>query len=186
MPSSYIDSIPPIVHLLTELQPKRICDVGPGWGKYGVLCREYLPELETLQAVEVGFSRQLNPTMERLQDAIYDSVLVRDVRLVRKQHWRNFDLVLMIDVIEHVEVPEGQAIIRDIIKSGARVLVSTPKQWFSQEDDPNPFERHRSLWDWTMFPPASADISTIDSLIFLVGGLPLSQFLPQPEEGESE
>lgn len=168
MPSSYVDSIPPIMHEIISLNPRSVCDVGPGWGKYGLMCREYLPSA-VVDAVEVSYTREQDPAVARVQDLVYGFVRVDDVRDVNPSHWEQYDLVLMIDMIEHLEVREGQQIVREIISAGARLIVSTPKQWFSQDDDPNPYEHHKSLWTWKMLPPAVKDLSTIDSLIFLLG-----------------
>ena len=163
MPSSYVDSVPPIVHLLTRVSPKRVVDIGPGWGKYGLMCREYLPGLERLEAVEVP--EGVKPT----QRAIYDAIVTDDVRAVSPTHWADFDLALLIDVIEHMTKAEGRRLVEEIIGQGCQVLVSTPKVFFHQHDEDNPYEEHVSLWAWNDFPPAAEDVSTIDALIFLLG-----------------
>jgi ribosomal protein RSM22 (predicted rRNA methylase) len=52
MPSSNLVLAPSILAMAAEVKPRRILDVGPGNGKYGLLVREYLPPLEELVAVE--------------------------------------------------------------------------------------------------------------------------------------
>jgi hypothetical protein len=168
MPSSYIDSVAPIMHLVIELQPKRIVDVGPGWGKYGLMCREFLPDLEQLWAVEV------TPGRIETQDVIYDKIIEDDVRNYDQVGWPwiETDLVLMIDVIEHMPRADGHLVLNAMLHSGAKVLVSTPQVWVEQHDDHNPYEEHISLWSWPKFRPhgIERDVSTIDSIIYLLKG----------------
>lgn len=177
MPSSFVDSVPPIMKYIIDLAPARIVDVGPGWGKYGLMCREYLPELVQLDAVEVSEGRL--PT----QDEIYNQVFVGDVRERSANFWDGYDLVLIIDVIEHMEKEAGLQLLSDILNAGASVLVSTPKQWMEQHDERNPYEAHVSHWKWNDFRPEAdnpyhvVDLSTIDSIIYV-----LCQGAPETEE----
>ena len=41
MPSSRPNTIPTVIHLVKQFQPKSILDVGIGFGKWGHLFREY-------------------------------------------------------------------------------------------------------------------------------------------------
>lgn len=173
MPSSFVDSIPPIMKYLIETKPSFIVDVGPGWGKYGLMCREYLTDLVQLDAVEVAEGRIAT------QDEIYNSVVTSDVRLLPKNVWDGYDLVLIIDVIEHMSKEDGLALLSNILDCGASVLVSTPKQWMEQHDPSNPYETHVSHWTWEDFRPEAenpyrvVDLSTIDSIIYVLRqGLP--------------
>jgi hypothetical protein len=166
MPSSFIDSIPPIMKFLIDLQPTRVIDVGPGWGKYGLMCREYLPGLEQLWAVEV------TPGRLSTQDVIYDKVFECDARdfSTAGWPWTEADIILFIDVIEHMTRPEGHRLLNAMINSGARVLLSTPKTFIEQHDEDNPYETHRSLWSWRTLQPhgVERDLSTIDSIIYVL------------------
>lgn len=167
MPSSFVDSVSPIVHMLIAEQPKTVLDVGPGWGKYGLMCREYLPDLERLDAVEVEEGLML------IQECIYDQMFVSDVRKLTSTFWAGegrYDVVLLIDVIEHMGIEEGRQLLRDITRNGTKVLVSTPKIFEEQHDPNNPYETHVSHWTWKRFREFRivADGSTIDSLIYLL------------------
>lgn len=164
MPSSYIDSVPPIVKALVDLDPHHVLDIGPGWGKFGLLCREYLPHLERLWAIEVPEGRRST------QDVIYDEVIERDVRTVMPEAFLGFDVVLLIDVIEHMTLSEGRDLLRAIQRQHCRVLVSTPQLFVDQHDEHNPYETHVSLWDWQTLRPhdIELDVSTIDSIIYVL------------------
>lgn len=168
MPSSYIDSVPPIVKLLVDISPGAVIDVGPGWGKYGLACREYLLSLQDLWAVEV------TPGRLPIQDAIYDRVIEEDVRRLCEPGsawpWERFDVVLFIDVIEHLSLQDGHMVLRHVQSHGCKVLVSTPQVFIEQHDPSNPFEDHISLWRWEDFARhgIEADASTSDSIIYLL------------------
>ena len=41
MPSSRPNTIPTVIHLVRQIKPKSILDVGVGFGKWGHLFREY-------------------------------------------------------------------------------------------------------------------------------------------------
>lgn len=163
MPSSFVDSVAPIMHAVIDLAPERVVDVGPGWGKYGLMCREYLSRLKWLDAVEVKEGRC------PVQDLIYDHIFESDARCFHG--WGSYDLILLIDVIEHMSKEDGHALLRMMLRTGASVLVSTPKVFVEQHDDHNPYEEHICLWDWRDFNDhygVKADMSTIDSIIYLL------------------
>lgn len=165
MPSSFASAFAPIVGLLIGAAPKRVIDIGPGWGKYGLACREYLPELEALDAIEVL------PGRRATQDAIYDTVHTVDARQADDPMFVGHDIALLIDVIEHMTIAEGTNLLRTVQRVGCNIIVSTPKVFAEQHDELNPFERHVSLWSWGDFAPFNikTDVSTIDSIIFLLG-----------------
>ena len=171
MPSSYVDSVAPIIKAIVEVDPKSVVDIGPGWSKYGLMCREYLQNLQRIDAVEVEEGHCRDPKLTQVQDTVYDQVHISDARRLTAAFWKGYDLALLIDVIEHMSVPEGQQLLRAITSAGGKVLVSTPKVFIEQHDELNPHETHESLWTWREFRGFHTvqDVSTIDSLIFVVG-----------------
>lgn len=166
MPSSYAGSFTPIVHTIIDYAPRHVLDIGPGWGKYGLACREYLPNLETLDAVEVRQGRY------ETQDVIYGSIFVGDIRDAPEQFFLPYDLVLFIDVIEHLPLEDGHELLARMQRAGPNVLVSTPTRFFEQHVETNPYETHISFWDATEIAPHTVirDVSTVDAGIFLIKG----------------
>jgi hypothetical protein len=166
MPSSYAGSFPSIVHAIIAFEPRHVLDIGPGWGKYGLACREYLPQLESLDAVEVPQGRY--PT----QDVIYDSIFVGDIRDTPEHFFLPYDLVLLIDVIEHMSLEDGHELLARMQRAGPSVLVSSPTQFFDQHVDSNPYETHVSFWDGTELANHTVvlDVSTVDAGIYLLKG----------------
>lgn len=167
MPTSLLALAPDIVHLAETSPGRRILDIGPGYGKYGLLLREYLNRKpERLVAVE-----KHRPYLEewgwRLA-CIYDEVLLADglelpgpdaleVERVTggsagagdfepaalPSGWlEGFDLVLLLDVIEHL--PKDQAV-ELLARIPGRVIVNTPVEFFRSVPG-HPTEEHVSHW----------------------------------------
>lgn len=146
MPSSKLELAPTILNMGWVCNPKRILDVGPGKGKYGLLIREYLNPLERLDCVEAW-----EPYVSEFPwlAAIYDNLIIGDVRDLSNEHLAEYDVVLMIDVIEHMDKEDGLTLLNRI--PGA-VIVCTPENFFQNpEADEIPTEKHRSLWELADF-----------------------------------
>lgn len=137
MPTSNLHLAPAVVTLIDQAHPKTILDVGPGRGKFGVLCREYVPTLERIDAVEAW-----EPYVTDRLRCIYDSVFVRDVRDVTDDTLRGYDLVLMSEVIEHLPKEDGLSLLERI---PCHVVITTPEEFFPSVAYP-PTERHVSHW----------------------------------------
>src|SRR5215510_5091009 len=114
MPSSRPNAIPTVVHLLRQLRPNSILDVGIGFGKWGHLFREYTDILEAeheparyqrehwrvrIDGIE-GYAAYLTPMHQYLYTAIH----VGDARSVLPR-LDPYDLIFLGDVLEHLEKP---------------------------------------------------------------------------------
>src|SRR4030095_10541174 len=109
MPSSRPNAIPTIIHLVRQLKPRSILDVGVGFGKWGHLFREYTDILEAerdparyqrqnwqvrIDGIE-GFPDYLTD-MHRF---IYNSIHCGDARLLIRSLGQ-YDLIFFGDIIE--------------------------------------------------------------------------------------
>lgn len=142
MPTSALECAPKILNLIWEVRHhvRSIVDVGAGYGKYGGLIREYVfPESNRvhLTALEVhdGYV-----TKERYCQ--YDDVLIIDARS-ESIDWQAWDLVLMVDVIEHLEKDEALELLDRI---PGYVIVGTPVEFFQNPSGLPDSEKHRSHW----------------------------------------
>ena len=153
MPTSPWTNIAPILEIILDLQPRpsRVLDIGIGYGKFGFLCREYLaywnspeePRPILVDGVE-AFPQYVGP----LQREIYNQIFTGDAREILPRLAENsYDLVLLIDVLEHFERNVAAKIARECQRVGRVAIISTPTQFWPQEDSwDNPYERHKSLW----------------------------------------
>ena len=146
MGSSLVENICPIIKAVKELTPKTILDYGMGYGKYGFLLREYLDIINdrlskkewqvTIDGID-AFSSYLSPA----QGYIYNSISVFSDFIEGKK----YDVVLFIDVIEHMEKWRGKILLDKLLKICKWLIISTPSAW-SPEFSINPYDTHRELW----------------------------------------
>lgn len=152
MPSSQHYHISKIMGLIISVDPRSILDIGAGFGKYGVLCREYLELwdgrydysqfLRRIDGVEV-FAEYITP----LHEFVYDRMYIGDIVEVLDEIEPTYELVLLIDVLEHFEKQRGEMLLRSMLQRNEGVLVSTPREPSSQKAVfGNPYEIHRSRW----------------------------------------
>lgn len=153
MPTSRLEVAPQAIHFVYEAavdleRPITVLDVGIGRGKYGLLLREYLgPALARI----TGLEAELRYVEEApWVDELYDDVVFGDIADPRILGWavaQSFDVVLMVDVLEHLTEADGTAVLRAFAPSTA-IVVATPAVFFQNpEADDYPTETHRSIWD---------------------------------------
>ena len=152
MPVSSIESITPIMLEVARLAPKKVLDLGVGVGKYGALCREVLDGAygrvrrfdwqSEIIGVE-GFRKYSNPIW-----GAYNHVVESQFHQLPTSFYRDWDLVLMIDSLEHLEETEGAVLLRRLAEANKRVIVSVPVGVCPQEAVfGNELERHRTTFD---------------------------------------
>jgi hypothetical protein len=163
MPTSFLDNIPTIVRIVQRLRPHAVLDIGVGMGKFGLLTREYLAGDTGQSAIVVDGIEGFEGYVTDIQRAIYDELFIADVREFDFRA-TDYDLYLMVDVIEHFGKEEGHRLLADM---GGTVLVSTPKEDYRAHYEHNPLEDHHSHWtvdDFSRYPGVadfSNDLATI-------------------------
>jgi hypothetical protein len=151
MPTSATSQVQAIMLLCDELRPQRVLDVGIGFGKYGVLVREALDIAherydKTQWQVEIGGIEYAEGYRNPIWDYAYDWVEVGDATVVLPQ-LGHFDLILVIDMLEHLAREEGYRFLSDCVDHGTHVIVCTPSNFSPQGAvHGNPRERHLSFW----------------------------------------
>jgi len=146
MPLGSFAILPDVVSELVRKNPRRVLDVGIGFGIYGAAIREWLDSgygrKTFIEGVE-AFSGYENPNWQH-----YDRVIIDDVMKVFFDEL--YDTILLLDVIEHFRKEEGEELIRrmkSILFIGGILLVGTPAIFCPQDAVyGNEYERHRSLW----------------------------------------
>lgn len=160
MPTSWIESIPEILSTIDEFKPNSILDIGIGFGKYGVLLREKL-ELPyerynkadwtvRIDGIE-AFKDYQNPIHNYVYDKVYYDTIHNCIEKLPK-----YDVVLLIDVLEHFEKKEGKEIIKKIMKHTNKALIISTPLYPSPQGEylSNKYEEHKSRWtqlDFTDF-----------------------------------
>lgn len=146
MPTSYVENIPTIVKMIQSISPKRILDLGIGNGKYAFLAKEYLDDV-IIDGVEAW-----QPYIRETQKSIYSEIINKDISLIDFSEYADYDLYLMIDVIEHFNKEVGYKILRSIKRP---FIISTPLEDYRAEYE-NPYENHKSHWIFPDFAEFNA------------------------------
>lgn len=142
-------------------QPNSVLDIGVGYGKWGLLVREYTEVWRhhrlypsdwqvMLHGVEIHEGYR-NPVWK-----LYDSVIVMDALHIPSS-WSYphndpaYDLCIMVDVIEHMPKPEAATLLEWLRRRCKKILIS-----YSNHDQhgvgDNKHEDHVSKWKPTDFP----------------------------------
>jgi SAM-dependent methyltransferase len=152
VPSSSPYQLNEIAELIVLTRPHSVLDVGIGFGKYGFLAREYLELWDgrnryddwqhRIDGIEV-FPRYVGS----LQRAIYDEIYLGDALEILPRLDHHYDLVLLIDVLEHLPEEKGVALLDAARRVGRDLIVSTPRDIGHQgEVFDNPHETHHFQW----------------------------------------
>ena len=164
MPFSQSSQVSTIMGFIERINPASLLDVGVGvgMGQYGFLARNNL-ELINLFCIDgkqgiqrpksewrvridgiEGFSAYLTPVHEYT----YNHMMIGDaLDLLPKIADGTYEVVLAVDILEHFAKPDGTRFLTELKRVAKQaVLVSTPKEFHSQEIEANPYENHRSHW----------------------------------------
>ena len=177
MPSSHWYQLNEIMELIIFTQPKSILDIGVGFGKYGFLSREYLELFDgrekiwdwktIIDGIEI-FQDYITP----LQKMVYNQIDIGNVTDILPALEKKYDLILLIDVIEHLNFDEGEKLIEMSQLHAKNIIISTPKYFIQQpEMFGNPYEAHKSFFKKKHFKriPNKIFIHNIFSLIVYMG-----------------
>jgi SAM-dependent methyltransferase len=148
MPIGSLSIFPEIIRLTILNAPKKILEVGIGYGINGAGIRNWynsdvVKKKTTLIGIE-PWDNYCNPLWD-----LYDSVIREPIQNVKKLTYK-FDVIIMTDVLEHFTDEDALQVI-DKLKSwltpNGVILISTPAIWIPQEAwEGNEYETHRSFW----------------------------------------
>lgn len=141
-----------------------VLDVGIGWGKYGLLMREYLGQHDIMRKREDWELRvdgiEIYPDyIKKHTEHIYDEIFVLDIRVFSQipTMWCSdpqWDLILMIDIVEHLTKEEGIQVLKDLLPHAKWIVISTPLEMEKQPIELfHENEEHISVWSRGDFSP---------------------------------
>ncbi len=152
MPTSHYFQIGEIVSFILFTNPSSTLDIGAGFGKYGFLSREYLElwdgrnnyhdRQRKIHGIEV-FEDYITP----IHDFIYDRMYIGNAIDILPTLKEQYDLILLIDILEHFDFNEGLRILQECSTRGRNILISVPNYLGHQKDAfGNTFETHKFHW----------------------------------------
>lgn len=173
MASSFASQIPHIINIVCWLKPAKILDIGKGFGKYGFLLHEY---------AGVNTQARVDPAKMLKEQSQIDIDCVEiddDLLLPHLTHFYNnifkgsiievledlpaYDLVIMIDIIEHLTKDEGKKVVEHFLRSNTTVLIATPLEFFEQHLFESIYEEHKSHWSKEDFRQFNAQLTYMNS-----------------------
>lgn len=152
MPSSQPRQLNEITDLIILTDPQKLLDIGVGFGKYGFLSREYLEMWNSgneylqwtrqIDGIE-AFQSYLTPVHEK----IYNTIFQGDAMNILPSLNDRYDLILLIDVLEHFSYGDGLKILEQCRRCSSNIIISVPKVMSVQgEVYGNPYETHKYNW----------------------------------------
>jgi 2-polyprenyl-3-methyl-5-hydroxy-6-metoxy-1,4-benzoquinol methylase len=178
MMTSYAENIKNILEAIVETNPKKILDIGSAFGKYSILAREAIlsiraekGDLTPADDIEMGCV-EMAEYFKNLpwHDKLYQKHYHEDARNINWKDMPKYDLALLIDVVEHWSKEDSKKLIAGIKSTGAKVLISTPKDvcFYTEEYYGKDCPKHISQWTSEDFDGFILDKSTPQSHIFVV------------------
>ena len=143
--------------ILREKQPQKVLDIGVGMGLYGVLTRQLCDWIrengykkENWKVKLVGIEAY-ESYIQTHQKYIYDNIIIGDISdndiLNATEKEGPYDIVLMIDVLEHLDYEMAKITVNRLKKFCKFIIISTPGGYFEQGSfNDNIYETHKSGW----------------------------------------
>jgi hypothetical protein len=149
------------IELVRKLDPRSILDVGVGFGRWGILFREFLEIWEhsrydgkwerTIDGVEI-----FDGYIKNYHKHFYNNIFIESALTYLENTEKHYDLIHFGDVIEHMTKENGEKAIDLALERSEYVLINIPigKHWGQEALGDNPYEAHQSVWynnDFTKF-----------------------------------
>jgi SAM-dependent methyltransferase len=163
VPLSIWNGMEDCLQTIVERRPTSVLDAGIGFGLWGALLRQYLdvwsgriqPEqwTATIDGIEID-ERRVQPHARQL----YTDIYIGDIRdlVPRCATARTYDVILFGDVIEHLEKPDGMAVLDTASTLAAQlVVVRIPLGDGWRREGREAPDHHRSQWyaeDFARYP----------------------------------
>jgi hypothetical protein len=141
------------IEKIIEIQPKSILDIGIGFGRWGILSREFLEvwnEKMTPDQWEVKLDgiEAFAPQIQKYHSYFYTNIYIGDAfDLIPKLG--KYDLIILGDVLEHFTPERARTVLDNCIKNAKYVMLNIPLGycWPQSEKYENNFEQHLSAWE---------------------------------------
>ncbi len=135
-------------------------ELGDGREKY----HDWKRRIDGIEA----FEKYITP----VQKIIYNQIYIGNALDILPTLKKRYDLILLIDVLEHFSYRQGRRLLSECKRYGANIIVSVPKKIGGQKDIfGNSFERHKFSWQKKHFAefPNQFFVRNQYSLIFYLG-----------------
>ena len=189
MPTSNPFAISSIITEVMKYKPiETVLDVGIGFGKWGFLCREYLEIWDHKEKGDVVINgiEAYSPYLTPIHEYVYDHIYREDVSQMNLSKIGKHDIVLWVDVIEHMPKEVGMKVLKGLYAiTNKALLVNTPSKWHGGHgsNESGDYEMHVSYWEPKDFIVNFPNVKIIDSDSGIEGLQTFTAILPKVQAG---
>lgn len=137
---------PLMTTVVRVIEPKTVCDIGAGMGKYGRMIRE-MNAMDLFQTHMTAVEIDPQYVEEYNLSEIYDEVMVADALDLLKNPRHRFDLVVIGDCIEHLRKSAGIDLLNFLIYRSGYIAVIYPIEYPQDGPPEHAQEAHISIWN---------------------------------------
>jgi len=146
------------VELIRKINPRKILDAGSGFGRWGMLSREFLEVWDgkihsqdwnlQIDSVEV-----YNRNIEDYYKYFYTNTYNTDIYDFVNSTDEFYDLIIIGDMLEHLDKDRAYDVLSKCIDISRFVILNIPlgKYWEQEALYGNDYERHLSYWNLSDF-----------------------------------
>lgn len=153
MPSSYHGFLTDVIDFYCKIGPASVLDVGVGFGKWGLLFREYGDIIKD-RVFKKDWKRKIvgveiySKYITEVHQYIYDQILIGDIAKI-SETIDDFDFIFCGDVIEHLKKDIAYKTINNLIRKSKYLCIVIPLggEWGQGESNGNINESHLSVWE---------------------------------------
>lgn len=141
------------VDVMKRIQPESVLDVGAGFGRWGMLVREFCEVWEGRYfpkdwAIRVDAVEVFEQNICEYHRGFYNTIAAADAATWLTPERCDYDLIILGDVLEHFERQTAERLLAQCIGGARYVLLSIPigEDFEQPAKYGNPHERHKSFW----------------------------------------
>jgi hypothetical protein len=153
MGTSNWQNIPFNVEVLMKIAPQRVLDVGVGFGRWGMIVREFCDVWygrvsESAWSVYVEGIEAFRDNISQYHRAFYNRIYQGDAREIIFTLEGPWDVIIFGDVLEHFERETAEKILSWCLERSDYIMINIPLggEWPQSDTYENPYERHLSVW----------------------------------------
>jgi hypothetical protein len=161
MGTSNWQNIPYNIELIRKINPFSILDIGVGFGRWGMLFREFLEiwnngNYTGKWNVRIDGVEIFKPYIKNYHSDFYDNIYCDDAYKLIDDIRFNYDVIFCGDVIEHFDKSTAVKFISKCLLKCDYLIINVPigKNWKQDAINKNENEKHLSTWkksDFSLF-----------------------------------
>ncbi len=132
-----------VEEVLKFLRPRNLLDIGAGAGKYGEIVKKFDKGIKTV-ALEIEKDYIKKFELKKIYDEVWN---IPANELMKPNYYeKEFDVILMGDVIEHMKKSEGIDLINFLIYRSKWIIIKFPHKYLQNSVEGYNSEAHISVW----------------------------------------